>query len=92
MMEALKDMNHLTFSPERFIRVFSMDQQTLALRAKVHLNTVRSAPTSEKLQAYIRDSVKVLRAVSDMGMDIPNAIFWFKTSLSPPFITKLLKK
>ncbi|MDF5950468.1 DUF2384 domain-containing protein [Pseudomonas aeruginosa] len=55
-----------------------MDQQTLALRAHVHRNTVRNAPESEKVQAYIRDSVKVLRAVTDMGTDVTNAIFWFK--------------
>jgi DNA-binding XRE family transcriptional regulator len=77
-MDALKEVNRVMFSPERFLKVFSMDQQTLALRAHVHRNTVRNAPESEKVQAYIRDSVKVLRAVTDMGTDVTNAIFWFK--------------
>ena len=78
LMDALKEVNRVMFSPERFLKVFSMDQQTLALRAHVHRNTVRNAPESEKVQAYIRDSVKVLRAVTDMGTDMTNAIFWFK--------------
>ena len=78
LMDALKEVNRVMFSPERFLKVFSMDQQTLALRAHVHRNTVRNAPESEKVQAYIRDSVKVLRAVTDMGTDVTNAIFWFK--------------
>lgn len=32
LMDALKEVNRVMFSPERFLKVFSMDQQTLALR------------------------------------------------------------
>ncbi|MNH07314.1 hypothetical protein D3C76_884130 [compost metagenome] len=78
LMEALREVNRVMFSPERFLKVFSMDQQTFATRAHVHRNTVRNAPESEKVQSYIRDAVRVLRAVTDMGTDLTKAIFWFK--------------
>ncbi|MFB4393644.1 MULTISPECIES: DUF2384 domain-containing protein [unclassified Pseudomonas] len=78
LMESLREANRVMFSPERFLKVFAMDQQTFASRAHVHRNTVRNAPESEKIQAYIRDAVRVLRAVTDMGTDMTKAIFWFK--------------
>ncbi|CAM5459239.1 hypothetical protein SSTU70S_01119 [Stutzerimonas stutzeri] len=76
-MDALKEVNRVMFSltlPQGFFD----GPADLGAPAHVHRNTVRNAPESEKVQAYIRDSVKVLRAVTDMGTDVTNAIFWFK--------------
>lgn len=85
LMEALREANRVRFSPERFLSLFSMDQQTFAQRAHVHRNTVRNAPESEKVQAYIRDAMRVLRAVTDLGTDTTKAIFWFKNDPLPTF-------
>lgn len=35
LMEAIRAVDRVMFSPERYAKVFSMDQQTFALRAHV---------------------------------------------------------
>ena len=59
--------------------------QTLAAQAHVHRNTVRLAPETETIQSYLRESVRVIRAATDMSACIEKAIYWFKNHPLPAF-------
>lgn len=65
-------------SPSMFCRALSMDIQTLAVRAHVHRVTVSRAQGSEKLQAYLRDALRVMGAAADINGSFQDAAFWFR--------------
>ncbi|GAA5172819.1 hypothetical protein [Modicisalibacter zincidurans] len=65
-------------SPRMFCRALGMDIQTLAARAHVHRVTVNRAQGSEKLQAYLRDAVRVMGAAADINGRFQDAAFWFR--------------
>jgi hypothetical protein len=74
-----------SISPKRFGLALKVDMQTLAAQAHVHLNTVRLAPDSETIQSHLRESVRVLRAATDIAGSIEKAIYWFKNHPLPAF-------
>lgn len=74
-----------SISPKRFGLVFRLDMQTLAAQARVHRNTVRLAPDTETIQSYLRESVRVIRAATDISANIEKAIYWFKNHPLPTF-------
>ena len=55
-----------------------MDIQTLAVRAHVHRSTITRAQGAEKLQAFLRDAIRVLGAAADINGNLPDALFWFR--------------
>ncbi|SFU95707.1 DUF2384 domain-containing protein [Halomonas korlensis] len=64
--------------PKLFARALSMDLQTLATDAHVHRVTLSRAQGSEKLQGFLRDSLQVLRAATDINGNFRHALFWFR--------------
>lgn len=74
-----------SISPKRFGLVFRVDMQTLATQAHVHRNTLRLAPETETIQSYLRESVRVIRAATDISTSIEKAIYWFKNHPLPIF-------
>ncbi|MCG7602127.1 DUF2384 domain-containing protein [Halomonas sp. McH1-25] len=65
-------------SPKMFCLALGMDVQTLAARAHVHRVTVNRAQGAEKLQAYLRDAVRVMSAAAELNGAFQDAAFWFR--------------
>lgn len=84
LVEELRERDYL--SPTKFIQMMNLDLATFAERARVHRNTVSRAPASASVQAHIRETVRVLRAVFDLtGGDMDKAKAWFKNEPLPEF-------
>lgn len=86
-LEFLRDQEVGTavLSPRRFSEVFSMDIQTLAAQAHVHRNTISRAPTSEGVQRFLREALRVIRAATDLSGDVDRALFWYRNEPLQPF-------
>jgi hypothetical protein len=69
-----------TISPKQYGAVLGLDMQTLAMQAHVHRNTISRAPAAESVQRYLRDSVRAIKAASDIVGSVENAIYWFKNN------------
>jgi len=80
-----QDAGASTLSPKRFGDVLSIDVQTLATQAHVHRNTISRAPTSESVQKFLREALRVMRAAHDLSGDVGRAIFWYRNEPLPPF-------
>lgn len=65
-------------SPKMFCLALGMDVQTLAARAHVHRVTVYRAQRAEKLQAYLRNAVRVMGAAAEVNGNFQDAAFWFR--------------
>jgi hypothetical protein len=80
LVEFLRDSNAgiSALSPQRFSDVLNIDLQTLAAQAHVHRNTISRAPSSESVQRFLREALRVLRAATDMSGDMRRAIFWYR--------------
>lgn len=74
-----------SISPKRYGLVLRVDMQTLASKAHVHRNTISRAPDAESVQHYLRESVRVIRAATDINGSIEQAIYWFKNNPLPIF-------
>jgi len=87
LLESLWDpeIGPAALSPSRFIKLLGIDLQTLARQAHVHRNTLGRSPSSEKVQQYLRDALRVIRAASDTAGDVYQAIFRFRNEPLQPF-------
>ena len=65
-------------SPKRFSQALHIDLQTLAEQAHVHRNTISRAPTSQGVQRFLRDALKVIKAGTDIAGDVSRALFWYR--------------
>lgn len=72
-------------SPRRYAQVLKLDINTLADQAHVHRNTLNRAPTSESVQKHLRESMRVLRAATDLSGSVESAIYWYKNYPLAPF-------
>jgi len=79
------DASPASISPKRYGTVLRVDMQTLAQNAHVHRNTISRAPDAESVQRYLRESVRIIRAATDISGSVENAIFWFKNNPLPVF-------
>lgn len=79
------DADSATISPKRFGLALRLDMQTLAAKAHVHRNTISRAPDSESVQQYLRESLRVIRAATDIAGSVENAIYWYKNNPLPTF-------
>jgi hypothetical protein len=79
------EVSAVTLSPKRFSEALSLDIQTLATQAHVHRNTISRAPTSESVQRFLREALRVIRLASDLSGDVERAIFWYRNDPLPPF-------
>ena len=79
LMEQLRDVvRPANISPVKFAEILDYPLQTVAELAHVHRNTVRNNPYSPDLQRYMRDTVRVLQAATDLRGDVDAALFWFR--------------
>ncbi len=74
------DASPASISPKRFGQVLRVDMQTLATQAHVHRNTLNRAPDAESVQHYLRESVRVVRAATDIAGSVEAAIYWYKNN------------
>jgi uncharacterized protein (DUF2384 family) len=72
-------------SPVRFAAKLAMEQQELATFAHVHRNTISRLPTSAALQDYLRQSVRVIAAATDVRGDTEAATYWYRNQPLAPF-------
>lgn len=80
-----QEVGAASLSPKRFSEVFSMDLQTLAAQAHVHRNTISRAPTSESVQRFLREALRVIRAAADLSGDVDRSLFWYRNEPLQPF-------
>ncbi|MFU3617659.1 DUF2384 domain-containing protein [Pseudomonas aeruginosa] len=79
LIERISTESRVSFSPELYMEVFAMDEQTFSRLAHVPPDAVRTALESERIQDYIRSTLRVLSAVADTGTDIGKAIYWLRS-------------
>ncbi|MBN3834425.1 DUF2384 domain-containing protein [Burkholderia sp. Ac-20344] len=72
------DASPVSISPRRYSSVLRLELQDLAAQAHVHRSTISRAPDSETIQRFLRETLRVLRAATDISGDVERAIFWFK--------------
>lgn len=86
-LDSLKDpsLQAPILSPKRFSEALSIDLQTLADQAHVHRNTISRAPATKSVQDYLRESLRVIRAATDLNGDVANALFWYRNEPLPVF-------
>jgi len=65
-------------SAKRFSQALHIDLQTLADQAHVHRNTISRAPTSQGVQRFLREALKVIKAGTDISGDVNRALFWYR--------------
>lgn len=70
--------------------LFGLQLQDLAAIASVHRNTVRTHPNSPKLQAALRDLMRILSAASAVQPDTDRALFLIKNAPIPAFRHKTI--
>ena len=74
----LQEGDELHISPDRYADKLELEQQQLAELAHVHRNTIRRMPRSQQLQKYMRESLRVLAAATDLSGSPSKAAFWFR--------------
>lgn len=75
-------------SPKRFSQALHIDLQTLAEQAHVHRNTISRAPSSQGVQRFLRDALKVIKAGTDISGDVTRALFWYRNEPLSAFAYK----
>ena len=72
-------------APERFAAAMHLHLQDLAQLAHVHRTTVARVPSNAKLQAFMRDTLRVLSAAMGVAGDRDRAIYWYRNTPIPEF-------
>ncbi len=90
VLESTREPGTSRFSASGIASVLGLPQQDLASLAGVHRNTLRTHPESPRLQATLRDLMRVLSAVSALQPDPQRAIFLIKNEPIPAFHHKTL--
>lgn len=87
LMEFIREpgLGLAALSPSRFIQLVGIDLQTLAAQAHVHRNTLARSPTSEAVQRFLREALRVIRAATDVSGDVNRALFWYRNEPLAPF-------
>ena len=78
VLESLREPGTSRLSVERVAALLELQQQYLATFAGVHLDTVRMHPELARLQAALRDMVRVLSAACAIQSDLRRAVFFIK--------------
>lgn len=79
-------------SPKRFSEALHIDIQTLAEQARVHRNTITRAPGSRGVQDYLRESLRAIKAATDLSGDVGRALFWYRNEPLSPFEYKTAER
>lgn len=77
-LSELQNGDELYISPELYANKLALDKQRLAELAHVHRNTVGRMPKSPQLQKYLRESIRVLAAATDLVGSASKAAFWYR--------------
>ena len=67
-----------TLSPQRFSAAMHLDLHVLAEQAHVHKATVTHAPGSRQVQAFLKESLRVIKAASDTRGNLNEVLFWYR--------------
>lgn len=86
-MQSLRDPESAVpvVSARRFSAALNIDLQTLAKQAHVHRNTLSRMPSSEHVQRFLREALRVIRAATDRTGDVAQALFWYRNEPLPAF-------
>lgn len=73
-------------SPARYMRLLSMDAETLAQNAQVSVSAITNTPDTANIQEHLRDNLRVLKAAYDAaGGDLAKTLHWFRGEPLPAF-------
>ncbi|MNM99570.1 hypothetical protein D3C81_1121330 [compost metagenome] len=74
LMEHLRAADGVSYSLERYLRVFAMSPEAFAVHAGVSRSVLRRASESTRVQGFIRDALRVVLAVAALD----RTLFWFR--------------
>lgn len=90
MLEAVHQPGTSDLSATGVAELFGLQLQDLAALAAVHRNTIRTHPNTPRLQAVLRDLMRVLSAASVGQPDRHRALFLIKNAPIPAFRHKTI--
>ena len=90
MLESAREAGSSRLSAVNLANILGLPQQDLAALAGVHRNTLRTHPESPRLQAVLRDLMRVLSAAAAVQPDVDRALFLVKNRPIPAFRHKTL--
>lgn len=90
VLESVREAGTSRFSATGVADALGLPYQDLAALAGVHRNTLRTHPESPRLQAALRDLIRVLSAAAEVQPDTARAIFMVKNEPIPEFRHKTL--
>lgn len=85
VLEAVHQPGTSDLSAASVAELFGLQLQDLAAIAAVHRNTIRTHPNTPKLQAALRDLMRVLSAATVVQPDRDRALFLIKNAPIPAF-------
>lgn len=90
VLETVHQPGTSDFSAAGVAELFGLQLQDLAALAAVHRNTIRTHPNTPKLQAALRNLMRVLSAASVVQPDRNRALFLIKNAPIPAFRHKTI--
>ena len=90
VLESAREAGTSRFSAQNIADALGLQYQDLATLAGVHRNTLRIHPESPRLQAALRDLMRVLSAATAVQPDTAQAFFMVKNEPIPAFRHKTL--
>lgn len=90
VLESAREAGTSRFSAQNVADALGLQYQDLAMLAGVHRNTLRTHPESPRLQAALRDLMRVLSAATAVQPDTAQAFFMVKNEPIPAFRHKTL--
>lgn len=90
VLESMREPGTPQLSPARLAAMLEIEQQDLASLAGVHRNTLRFHPESPRVQAALRDLVRLLSVASEIQPDWQRAVFFIKNEPIAEFDYKTL--
>lgn len=90
LLESMREAGTSRYSVSAIAGLLDLPQQDLALVAGVHRNTLRMHPESPRLQASLRDLMRVLSAAATIQPDSQRAVYLIKNEPVAAFGHKTL--
>ena len=90
LLETSREADSPRLSATKLAKALDLQVQVLATIAGVHRNTLRTHPESPRLQAALRDLMRVLSAAVEVQPDVNHAYFMVKNEPIPAFRHKTL--
>lgn len=90
VLEIAREPGTSRLSVAHVAKIFDLQQQELASLTGTHRNTLRQHPESPRLQAGMRNLMRVLSAATAIQQDYQKAVFLVKNEPIPAFGHKTL--